>query len=97
MGIGKTSRSRLCLRPPGVLDKCTKLNAVGHMEFDSAAGTIRWTGTGKYKDHCLGIAQDESAVRLSLQMFQRLQVQRQANLYIMYIRRKAAERAFVRS
>lgn len=66
MGIGKTSRSRLCLRPPGVLDKCTKLNLVGHMEFDSGAGTIRWTGTGKYKDHCLCIEQDESAGKLVL-------------------------------
>lgn len=66
MGIGKTSRSRLCLRPPGVLEKCTKLNLVGHMQFDSEAGTIRWTGKGLYENHCLGIEEEEPGGKLAL-------------------------------
>ncbi|KAL8275759.1 hypothetical protein Esti_000322 [Eimeria stiedai] len=66
MGIGKTSRTRLCVTPPGVLERCTKQNVVGHMEFDSKAGTIRWTGPGKYKDHCLGLEEESSGGKLAL-------------------------------
>ncbi|KAL8454894.1 hypothetical protein Emag_001260 [Eimeria magna] len=64
MGIGKTSRTRLCVTPPGVLERCTKQNVVGHMDFDSEAGTIRWTGPDKYKDHCLGLEEESAGVRL---------------------------------
>ncbi|KAL8439947.1 hypothetical protein Efla_004872 [Eimeria flavescens] len=66
MGIGKTSRARLCLKPPGVLERCTKQNEVGHMEFNSEEGTIRWTGPGKYKDHCLGLEEAGEAGKLEL-------------------------------
>ena len=46
------------MKPPGVLEKCTKQNHVGYMQFNSDAGTIRWTGPGQYEDHCLGIEDD---------------------------------------
>ncbi|KAL8431071.1 hypothetical protein ACSSS7_005517 [Eimeria intestinalis] len=66
MGIGKTSRTRLCVTPPGVLERCTKQNVVGHMEFDSDAGTIRWTEPGKYKDHCLGLEEESDGGKMAL-------------------------------
>ncbi|OEH76508.1 n-acetylgalactosaminyl transferase [Cyclospora cayetanensis] len=60
IGTGKVSRSRLCMKPPGVFEKCTKQQLVGHMAFDAAEGSIRWTGQGPYEDHCLGLAEDEA-------------------------------------
>lgn len=57
MPVGKESREKLCLVPPGKLKKCTNTDAVGHMEFDISKGKIRWTKEGKYKDYCLGVTE----------------------------------------